>query len=457
MTPLSNLRTCPTLRFVLLVLVAICAMPVSRAEAQQEQVKVKLIITVKGEDGAAIPNAQIRIPRQGVSNEGYELGEIEGDTNKKGVWEDEEDSRHFLKSGDPHRVIVTAPGYKDIDDNKFLSFAYLQDAVRQQKPHSFLITMKRKNEGDGGASRDGGTGGGGSNPNAGGGTTGGGSTGGGTTAGGGGGGGSGGGNNGSNFGSGIAVWTLAAMNTGLWWLGLLSVLLLVVASLAYFGFDRRVEIYTAGETTLRKDVAFLINEALTLKNRVESVITQQTEQRNRLIGLTDSLAVIKRELDQRPVNTTEGRGTGYGSSGNQSLSAAGMDEPTIMRQRSEMQTNTLSPVGEARAAYQSLVVGASSGHQVIYLSAAGGPAMGKLQDKNVYLVEDDSHGQGAFVLFPARNGGGWVFPNPALRYRASALRPLFPELTEEQFEGDKPGIEPRPASKLPDGRWCVET
>lgn len=109
----------------------------------------------------------------------------------------------------------------------------------------------------------------------------------------------------------------------------------------------------------------------------------------------------------------------------------------------------------ASAAYKMLVSDGSPGHEVIYLSAAGGSAMGKLQDKNVYLVEDSTHGQGAFVLFPS-NAGGWVFPNPALRYRASALRPLFPELTEEQFDTDKGGIEPRAASKLSDGRWCVE-
>jgi TonB family protein len=59
------------------------------------------------------------------------------------------------------------------------------------------------------------------------------------------------------------------------------------------------------------------------------------------------------------------------------------------------------------------------------------------------------------VLFTGDGGKGFVYPNPAVRFRPRALRLLFPDLTKDEFESDKENIKPRWAEKIAEGRWRI--
>lgn len=131
---------------------------------------------------------------------------------------------------------------------------------------------------------------------------------------------------------------------------------------------------------------------------------------------------------------------------------------TSLAQQKKPDFKTIIPVvastqDDARVAYRNLVTGDAPVQDFIYLSAEGSTAMGMLEEKHIYLVGDNA--QGAFVLFPVDGKRGWVFPNPSLRFRPSALSPLFPTLTEDGFERNKENIQPCPAAKVAEGRWRI--
>ena len=92
----------------------------------------------------------------------------------------------------------------------------------------------------------------------------------------------------------------------------------------------------------------------------------------------------------------------------------------------------------------------------MYLDVEGARSIaGRLEDSNVYLTSVP-HSQGAFVLFPESDEYGWVYPNPTIGFRQVAIKDVFPDLTENEFNLTKADIQPRRAQHLEDRRWLVE-
>jgi hypothetical protein len=111
------------------------------------------------------------------------------------------------------------------------------------------------------------------------------------------------------------------------------------------------------------------------------------------------------------------------------------------------------PQAGAVGAYHCLLGGRVGSIEPVYLNAENKSSLTDiLEDGPVYLAEV-GHTQGTFVLFDEGDNSGWVFPNPALMFREQALRPVFPSLTESEFNDRKDGITPRPASRISQGRW----
>ncbi len=81
-------------------------------------------------------------------------------------------------------------------------------------------------------------------------------------------------------------------------------------------------------------------------------------------------------------------------------------------------------------------------------------AAGKFEDSNVYLSQVGSS-RGALVLFRDGGNAGWVFPNPKVAFRLVAIKDVFPDLTELDYELNKENVGPKPVKKLEEGRWLV--
>lgn len=137
-----------------------------------------------------------------------------------------------------------------------------------------------------------------------------------------------------------------------------------------------------------------------------------------------------------------------------------LKEDTASAQQKKPDNKTTAPVvviarDAARAAYLSLLKGMSNDWPYpLYVDIHNLSSSMFLLEFDVYLTEV-SHSQSAFVLFTIDGEKGRVYPNPILRFRPSALSPLFPELTEEEFERNKENIQPCSAEKVADGRWRI--
>jgi hypothetical protein len=93
----------------------------------------------------------------------------------------------------------------------------------------------------------------------------------------------------------------------------------------------------------------------------------------------------------------------------------------------------------------------------VYLDVEGArSAGGKLEDGAVYLTQVSTT-QSPLVLFSDDDGNaGWVFPNPKVAFRQAALKDVFPNLSEADYEGAKETLQPMTVRRLHDGRWRVE-
>lgn len=242
--------------------------------------------------------------------------------------------------------------------------------------------------------------------------------------------------------------TMAAFaNFAIWWLGALFLMLLIGAVLAYFMYGRRLVLHKVGTTTLRNDVTTLIDLLGGLLKSVKEIAKQQEGTNKHLEKTDEALEDIKKQLAHEVKTLSEQikqSGTLTKTEDYRTTQAESYSEPA----------NRIRSETDARNAYRRLMSGDASGDAFIYLRAEGGTALGALEDKFIYLAEDNS--QGAFVLMLTSDSSGLVFPNPGLRFRQSALSPLFPTLTEDEFERNKENIQPCPARKFKEGFWRVE-
>lgn len=446
MISVSDLRIWLKLSLVLCVLVSAFMTFVSRVEGQsKEQVTLKVKVSVINQTGDSIKGAKIVIVRQGMkNNDGEELDNIIGLTDKNGSWL--APKRDYPQKDMPYSLQISAPGYKDLNNDKDLSFQNLKAAFDQGINYSLTLPMTKEVEGDGGkvaGSRAGVNSAG--DPNVGGSA---GGNGNGDPTGGDAGTGQGAGGKGSGgaqFSDGSFMATLGSgIGTGLRWLAWLSLALTLAALLAYIFFGMRISFHRVGESTWRQEIGALITNLSKLEEKVAETILAQGITNHSLEEMTSTLTAIK---DAQPKTIS------LPPPPNQSTKPLAGDIEAQNRTHQRMIAPTL-PQDEARAAYRNLVTGNASGQEFIYLSDEGGSPLGMFGDKYVNLVEGST--QGAFVLFTVDGEMGWVFPNPSLRFRQSALRPVFPQLTEDMFEINKENLPPRQASNIGKGRWRVE-
>lgn len=123
----------------------------------------------------------------------------------------------------------------------------------------------------------------------------------------------------------------------------------------------------------------------------------------------------------------------------------------------DRQSRSLSRQDRAVTAYKELIHDMPLMEAPVYLDAdAKSSPMDTIIQCVIYL-EEVNHKQGAFVMFKDSPLDGLIFPNPILVFRPQALKPVFPGLSEEQFNNSKEKIKPVPASRMPDGRWRVDS
>lgn len=109
----------------------------------------------------------------------------------------------------------------------------------------------------------------------------------------------------------------------------------------------------------------------------------------------------------------------------------------------------------ARAAYRALVAGNKVIPDPLYLKAEATSSLSDMFGKGEVFLGETEHG--AFVLLRATeiDKRGWVFPNPSLYYRGEALRPVFPNLKENDFTHRKQSIDPVAVTQVGKKRWVV--
>jgi len=115
------------------------------------------------------------------------------------------------------------------------------------------------------------------------------------------------------------------------------------------------------------------------------------------------------------------------------------------------------PQSIAQEAYQNLLNKIPVDQEPVYLDVEGPrSAAGKLEDKTVYLTQV-SHSNAALVLFTENNISGWLFPNPKLAFSTAAVKEVFLDLTETEYQARKFELKPKPAVRVDDCRWKVAT
>jgi hypothetical protein len=442
MMSVPGLRIWLKLSIVFLVLVSACITFVASVEAApKEQVRLKVIVTVINQAGGAIEGATVVIIRKGTrSNNGEDLDDVDGKTGKDGIWPGE--VRDYPEKDTPYILQVSAHGYKAVNDDKYLSFQNLKDASAKGPTYPITVSMINNVEGEGGKEANSGVGVNGAvginGVDAGAGNPIGGNTGKDQVP-------SGKGRQGEQSTDDTFMATLVSgIGTVLRWLAWLSLALLTTALLAYVFFGMRFSFYRVGEPTWRQDIGALISRLSRLEENVAETIRAQGTTNQSLEEMCTTLTAIQ----NAPAKTVPPPPPQNYNTKPPVGDINGQD-----RTYQKVVAHTL-PQDEARNAYRNLVTGNATAEDFIYLSAEGGTALGKLEDKYVYLSEDSA--QGAFVLFTVDGERGWVFPNPSLRFRPSALRPVFPQMTEEMFESNKEDLPPNEASNAGAGRWRVE-
>lgn len=129
------------------------------------------------------------------------------------------------------------------------------------------------------------------------------------------------------------------------------------------------------------------------------------------------------------------------------------NEPFILDQGTPS-LNGLS-LHNARAAYRALIAGNKLIPDPLFLKAEATSSLSDMFGKGEVFLSETEHG--AFILLRATDidKRGWVFPNPSLYYRGEALRPVFPNLKENEFNHRKQSIDPVAVSQVGKKRWVV--
>lgn len=129
------------------------------------------------------------------------------------------------------------------------------------------------------------------------------------------------------------------------------------------------------------------------------------------------------------------------------------NEPFILDQGTPS-LNGLS-LHNARAAYRALIAGNKLIPDPLFLKAEATSSLSDMFGKGEVFLSETEHG--AFILLRATeiDKRGWVFPNPSLYYRGEALRPVFPNLKENDFNHRKQSIDPVAVSQVGKKRWVV--
>lgn len=258
-----------------------------------------------------------------------------------------------------------------------------------------------------------------------------------------------------------SVWNTGAwfVTNGVWWLGLLLLAFVAGIIVAWRHYGVRPSFVrpspqspTAPNTdgAGAKETSGGQAEILDHFVSINRSLTEMARRQNETYMLVESLPskINKVPVPVAPVGITQDA-PAITTSGR---AVAGARTTQGVSQSGEQPAQQAGAVG----AYRSLVGGRGSGIEPVYLNAENkGSLSDRFEDEYVYLCEV-GHTQGTFVLFPEGDKSGWVFPNPGLMFRAQALKPVFPLLTESEFNERKDGIKPRPASKVGEGRWKLE-
>jgi len=243
-------------------------------------------------------------------------------------------------------------------------------------------------------------------------------------------------------------WVVDGVNYVAFWLGWLTILLLIGLVVRYFVIRRRRRGTHHFQPPLQVSLETLDAGIRDLKAQVRNAATKEE-----IKALQVELQNVSQSIKdiQLPGSTTrDGRGRG-GSGGVQ-----GDGSTAVVATVAETKPPVHLPFKErAHHSYLKLANRETPDHEPLYVEAHTKTTLfGKMADSTVYLAQA-THRQSAFVLFTEDDKYGWVFPHPMLAFRKTTLKDVFPNLTEEVFDGAKERIEPVPVVRVDESRWKV--
>ncbi len=195
---------------------------------------------------------------------------------------------------------------------------------------------------------------------------------------------------------------------------------------------------------IRNSVNAVKRDTLLLQSKVQNLETA-------LKNLSDSLPQSAGVSQYRKAQSGNFSELGKPENGNETPTVN--DEPFVL----EHGASTLNGLSfqNARAAYKALIAGNKIVPDPICLKAEATSSLSDMFGKGEVFLGETEHG--AFVLLRASENDkkGWVLPNPALYYRGEALRPVFPNLLESDFNNNKNSIDPVAVMQVGKGRWIV--
>jgi hypothetical protein len=171
-------------------------------------------------------------------------------------------------------------------------------------------------------------------------------------------------------------------------------------------------------------------------------------------GLEETIKGLQTfQLTQTPSAKTQPNNTTTAQQENAEDASPSTNEPFILDQGTPS-LNGLS-LHNARAAYRALIAGNKLIPDPLFLKAEATSSLSDMFGKGEVFLSETEHG--AFILLRATeiDKRGWVFPNPSLYYRGEALRPVFPNLKENDFNHRKQSIDPVAVSQVGKKRWVV--
>ncbi len=416
-------RSAHSLHLAMVAFVTCCIGLKANVYAQDKgTISLNLNISVVDRDtGAPIPKAQISIPHRAGDSQEQALREIKGTTDQNGRFATP--AAEFLLNGTAHKLIVRAEGFEEL--NLDLPDAVLRETYNTKEPLSVGVALVRATSN---SARDLPVAANGKTPE--------------PVV-----------KRGVDSESHLLKNAWSILNTLVWWLGLISILLAAVGGAAWYrGYWERPRLAPA--SYVRYDEDRLSHYVRKIDDRLVRLDMDLQRGRAQTEKLTEALKVIHGLVSSAHPS----------SMGAVSVSR-GFDEPA--KYRSDVASISQSVTGpergvparkpeRARAFYRRLLDHQPVECKPIYLETdAKSSILEKLADDNVYLVQVASS-MAPFILFSDGEPFGWVFPNPSLAFDRSTLKDIFPELNEAQFNDAREQIEPVVVNKIDEGRWKVD-